>query len=593
MFSRCVSRAGPFIAVALAAASGLIFDAMTPEVISVTLFYVSVVLVGYWFAQPNAALALALLATPLIIIGHWITIPSETPDWEVWLNRGLAVGTVWLAAAFVRYIRVLEQKLYASNGRLQFALDAARLGWWRYDPLRRVASGDARFQEIFGVTTGELPRDDIKKLVHPDDAERFWADRDAALNPADLESSAHGGEYRVRPREGKLRWVEVRWLAHFAGTGSRGRVVSAVATVQDITERKHGEELLRRQADLLNQSHDAIFALQTGGRGIVYWSRGAERLYGFTAAEAEGRRTHELLQTRAPIPIEDIDAQIVRRGSWYGELTHTTRDGRDIVVESRIVRVSYNGETFALETNRDITERKQHEERERLLVREMNHRVKNVLAVVDAIAHRTAAKNPEDFADRFSQRVRALSANQDLLFRNEWKGVDVEELVRAQLSHFVDLIGSRIVVDGPKLRFNTVGAQAVGLALHELATNASKYGALSTNRGRVNVCWNFSDSVFTMSWTEREGPSVSAPKRRGFGTTVIERMAETSLGGTVDLDYAPSGLTWYLTCPAGNVLERRNGDRFSLGKPNRTKAVHGPHHHPGTSFGAPPPCQDA
>jgi PAS domain-containing protein len=199
MFSRCVSRAGPFIAVALAAASGLIFDAMTPEIISVTLFYVSVVLVGYWFPQPNAALALALLATPLIIVGHWITIPGETPDWEAWLNRGLAVGTVWLAAAFVCYIRVLEQKLHASNGRLQFALDAAKLGWWRYDPLRRVASGDTRFEEIFNVGTGELPSDDIKKLVHPDDAERFWADREAALDPADLQSSAHGGEYRVRP----------------------------------------------------------------------------------------------------------------------------------------------------------------------------------------------------------------------------------------------------------------------------------------------------------------------------------------------------------------------------------------------------------
>jgi two-component sensor histidine kinase len=131
--------------------------------------------------------------------------------------------------------------------------------------------------------------------------------------------------------------------------------------------------------------------------------------------------------------------------------------------------------------------------------------------------------------------------------------------VLAQLSHFADLIGSRIFVDGPKLRFNTVGAQAVGLALHELATNASKYGALSADRGRVDVCWNFSNNAFTMSWTEREGPSVSSPKRRGFGTTVIERMAESSLGGTVDLDYAPSGLTWRLICPAGNAFARLSG----------------------------------
>jgi two-component sensor histidine kinase len=107
----------------------------------------------------------------------------------------------------------------------------------------------------------------------------------------------------------------------------------------------------------------------------------------------------------------------------------------------------------------------------------MHHRVKNILTVVDVIAHRTAADNPEDFAERFSERIRALSANQDLVFRNEWKGVDVEDLVRAQLSHFNS---SRIVVDGPKLRFNTVGAQGVGLAIHELAINAGKWG----NTGR-------------------------------------------------------------------------------------------------------------
>jgi PAS domain S-box-containing protein len=204
----------------------------------------------------------------------------------------------------------------------------------------------------------------------------------------------------------------------------------------------------------------------------------------------------------------------------------------------------------------DISERKQHEEREHLLMREINHRAKNMLSVVDAIAHQTATRNPEDFLERFSERIRALSANQDLLVRNEWKGVDVEDLVRAQLAHFADLVGTRIAMQGPKLRLNPACAQAIGLALHELGTNAGKYGALSTDRGCVEVCWNFSDNTFTMSWSEREGPTVSTPMRRGFGTTVIERMAESSLGGMVDLDYAPTGLTWRLTCPSGNALER-------------------------------------
>ena len=188
-------------------------------------------------------------------------------------------------------------------------------------------------------------------------------------------------------------------------------------------------------------------------------------------------------------------------------------------------------------------------------MREINHRAKNMLSVVDAIAHQTATRNPEGFIERFSERIQALSANQDLLVHNEWNGVDIAHLARAQLAHFADLIGSRIAVQGPRLRLKAAAAQAVGLALHELATNAGKYGALSTDMGRVDVRWGTSGDIFTISWTEREGPLVSAPKRRGFGTIVMEAMAKRSVDGTVDLDYVPSGVTWRLTCSAANALE--------------------------------------
>jgi PAS domain S-box-containing protein len=211
--------------------------------------------------------------------------------------------------------------------------------------------------------------------------------------------------------------------------------------------------------------------------------------------------------------------------------------------------VSFIG-TFA-----DITERKEREEKEHLLMREINHRAKNMLSVVDAIARQTATKNPEDFVERFSERIQALSANQDLLVRNEWNGVEMEDLVRAQLAHFADLIGSRIAVHGPKLRLQAASAQAIGLALHELSTNAGKYGALSVDAGRVDVGWGTEGDTLTMSWTERDGPPVSAPDHRGFGTIVMETMTERSVGGVVDLDYAPSGVTWRLTCPSANALE--------------------------------------
>jgi two-component sensor histidine kinase len=222
-------------------------------------------------------------------------------------------------------------------------------------------------------------------------------------------------------------------------------------------------------------------------------------------------------------------------------------------------------------TVQDITERKEREEKEHLLMREINHRAKNMLSVVDAIAHQTATRNPEDFIERFSERIQALSANQDLLVRNEWNGVEVADLARAQLAHFADLIGSRIAAHGPRLRLKAASAQAIGLALHELATNAGKYGALSTDVGRVDIRWGIDGDILTMSWTEHEGPPVCAPKRRGFGTIVMETMAERSVDGEVDLDYAPSGLVWRLTCSAANALEPR--EHNSGEGENRTGAI--------------------
>jgi PAS domain S-box-containing protein len=333
-----------------------------------------------------------------------------------------------------------EQALQASKGRLQLALDAAQLGWWQYDPLHRVISVDTRLKEIFDFATHETPIEEFLKRVHPDDVEMVWSDRKAALDPADPKPYAH--EYRIRRRDGEVRWVETHGLAYFECKGRERRLVSFIGTAQDITKRKEHEE-----------------------------------------------------------------------------------------------------------------ERKEREEKEHLLMREINHRAKNMLSVVNAMAHQTATKNPEDFVERFSERIQALSANQDLLVRNEWNGVEIEDLVGAQLAHFASLIGSRITLHGPRLRLSAASAQAIGLALHELATNAGKYGALSTDKGRIDIRWESNGETLTMSWTESDGPPVSVPERQGFGTIVMKAMAERSVDGTADLDYAPSGLTWRLICPAASALE--------------------------------------
>jgi two-component sensor histidine kinase/PAS domain-containing protein len=341
-----------------------------------------------------------------------------------------------------------DDLLRGSNDRLQLALNAAQLGWWQYDPLRRVFSGDTRSKEIFGVIAGATPIEQIIKRVHPDDAERFLVGQEMTFDRAD--AKPHAIEFRLTRENAEVRWIELHWLAYFEGVRQDRPCANVIGTVADITQRKEREEQVE------------------------------------------------------------------------------------------------------------------------LLMREVNHRAKNMLSVVDAIAHQTASKNPDDFIERFSERIQALSANQDLLVRCDWGGVDIEDLTRAQLAHFADLVGSRIVVGGPKLSLKPASAQAIGLALHELATNAGKYGALSTDRGRVNVCWGIDADTLSMNWTERDGPMVSAPKRRGFGTMVMEAMAERSVDGRVDLEYAPLGLTWRLTCPAANALEAWEREHNSDERENRT-----------------------
>ena len=206
----------------------------------------------------------------------------------------------------------------------------------------------------------------------------------------------------------------------------------------------------------------------------------------------------------------------------------------------------------------DITDRKRAEEHIRLLLSEVNHRSKNMLSVVSAIAQQTTAPNQKEFVRRFSERVQALAASHDLLAKSQWQSIAVSELVRAQLAHFEDLVGKRIVVDGPPLELSVAGAQCIGMVVHELATNAAKHGALSDQHGRVEVAWQVNsetaDKRFAISWIERGGPPVTAPSQRGFGSTVIKSMTELCLDGEVQLDFAQSGLVWRLSCPATRIL---------------------------------------
>ena len=387
------------------------------------------------------------------------------------------------------------------------------------------------------------------------------------------------------PFRGESRYFWADGTEHFVDFAcipikdADGRVVVVIATGMDITERVQGDrnrrayEEERRRAEtlaslraseerfrssllhsplptLLFDDREEILAVSQSWLEEAGYSTEKLRHIEDWTIRAFGERSDEVLKLTRQIISTEPEAQRV-------ELMIRTKDDRErlwsFVVSA--LGIQSDGRRLFVCMAQDVTERKAHEEQISLLMREANHRIKNLLGLVQAIARQTAGGEPEDFVRRFNERIQALAANQDLLVRNERQAVDVAALVRAQLAHFADLIESRITVHGPKLCLNTAAAQAVGLALHELATNAGKYGALSTDAGRVDVSWGSDGDTLTMSWSERDGPPVSSPKRPGFGTIVMEAMAERSVGGTVQLDYAPSGLIWRLTCPAANALQ--------------------------------------
>ena len=215
----------------------------------------------------------------------------------------------------------------------------------------------------------------------------------------------------------------------------------------------------------------------------------------------------------------------------------------------------------AFATNLDITEKKHSEEQIKLLMAEVNHRAKNLLAIVQAVAQQTArGGDPTTFVTRLSQRIQGLAASHDLLFLSEWSGVDVSDLVKTQLSYFKDIIGTRILVSGPELRLTPAAAQGIGMALHELATNAAKYGALSNDTGKVYISWSADNSeqpMFFMSWLEQDGPRVLPPHHKGFGQKVIGQMVEAAVDGTSKILYLETGLSWILKVNLTNILEKR------------------------------------
>jgi PAS domain S-box-containing protein len=340
-----------------------------------------------------------------------------------------------------------------------------------------------------------------------------------------------------------------------------------LAVVRDVTDRRAAEEAVRRSRAMFEtfyeQSPDAIFAVDENGK-INRVNAPAETLFGHPREDMLDQQIEML------IPERFRDRHVAHRSRYMNDLKARAMgadlepcalraDGSQFPVDISLRPIEIDQRRLVLAVVRDVTERKRAEARVQLLLRELRHRAKNILSVVQAMAHQTAANSVQEFVLRFSERIRALSSSLDLLARNEWKDVPLPELVRSQLAHFGDLLGNRITLCGPDLRITAAAAQTIGMALHELATNASKYGALSTDMGRVDVVWRLEPAEtgrhFAMEWSESGGPAVTSPTQHGLGWRVLCEMTKMSLGADVTLTFEPTGAIWRLRCNRDRVCE--------------------------------------
>jgi PAS domain S-box-containing protein len=338
-----------------------------------------------------------------------------------------------------------------------------------------------------------------------------------------------------------------------------------LAVIRDISNRKQAEKKVRvseiRYRRIFEAAQDGVLLVDPDTCRITDANPFMTELLGYSHDQLVGKELYEIGLLRDEVAsLEMLRKLKSEHQVRYENLPFKSQGGRHQEVEVVANLYDENGRAVIQCNIRDITERKRAEEHNKLLMAEVNHRSMNLLAVVQAVAHQTARMgDPTTFVARLFERIDGLAASQDLLVKNEWQGVDVADLVEAQLAHFKDLIGTRVLLDGLPARLTPAAAQGIGMALHELATNAGKYGALSNGEGRVHVSWQLAASnepTFLMSWLEQGGPNVAAPTRKGFGQMVVGRMVEAAVDGTAEIDYRESGFSWRLSAPLAGTLQR-------------------------------------
>ncbi|MDX2289179.1 MAG: PAS domain S-box protein [Hyphomicrobiaceae bacterium] len=489
----------------------------------------------------------------------WDVVVSPVRD------AGGLVEQILAVARDVTRVKAVEQTLKESEQRFRALADTIPQLAWMADPSGSVYWYNQRWFDYTGKSMDEMRGMGWTSVHHPDHVERVVEKFKDCL--------ARGEEWEdlfpLRGTDGTYRWFLSRALPQ---KNADGVPVLYCGTNTDITDQRNQSQRLRQLARIVDLSHEAILVWDLE-QGIVSWNRGCVELYGYAKTDAIGAISHDLLQTRLPVPPAEFERLLVVEGSWSGELLHRAADGSEVWVESRQELMRVGGRRLVLETNRDITERRQADETRNLLVAELNHRVKNTLAIVQSLATQTArtARSLPQLVTSFNGRLHALATGHTILTECDWVGASIDELVRAQLAMFGDFT-DRISISGEDVFLPPQTALQLTLILHELGTNALKHGALSNLAGRVAIDWSLSESMgaaaptLELQWRERGGPPTKAPSSQtGFGLALIERTSRMP-NFDAKLDFAPEGITACVTAILPTPAEHAKPALFNPGK---------------------------
>ena len=452
-----------------------------------------------------------------------------------------------------------EARLAERNAQLDLAGKIARIGSFMYDHGTKKLQLSPGCAAIYGLPEGtlEISREDWRARVHPDDLPRWTPSFAARSLMAKREFVL---EFRIF-RDGQVRWIESRVLISY---NEAGKPVRRIGAKIDVTERKQAEQALaERNIQLALAAKAGLVGSYAydADTEIMQISAGYAAIHGFPEGTTEIARSECL----AGVHPDDIGRVEQFRSEAFRERR------REYNVEYRIIRpggelrwvetrcfISFSGEGHphrVVGVSIDITERKRVEEQQRTLLAELDHRVKNALATVSAVVSHTrqGSRSVADFVAALDGRIRSMATTHELLSSRRWHGVSLTELVRRELAPYATRNNTEI--NGPDILLKPEAGQAMAMVLHELATNAAKYGALSTKNGRVSIRWDrhlngHPRSHLVFEWQEIGGPPVVALGKSSYGTSTIRDLIPYEFGGTVDLVLAPEGVQCRLELPA-------------------------------------------